>query len=77
MTKISHISWGDYDKGFYGIRFFAIAKSLNKIIKISTKNSLLDHLKEVSFTMIIILIEAYFRDEELLFISFFIRNLLL
>ena len=20
MTKISHILWGDYDKGFYGIR---------------------------------------------------------
>ena len=29
MTKISHISWGGYDKGFYGIHW-STPMSLNK-----------------------------------------------
>ena len=28
MTKISHVSWGGYDKGFYGIQKLKITKHL-------------------------------------------------
>ena len=59
MTKISHISWGGYDKGFYGITSYIYCFKIANYAKINTNEIL-------SITINILLITRLFNNYETL-----------
>ena len=51
MTKISHISWGGYDKGFYGNKINMIQDGIlytsSRLVGTSVEDSVISSLVEV------------------------------